>query len=416
MPRFGLIAAVVVLSLVATRDAAAQNGGGTIMRSESYRGSGLPDSVSGPQFSVPPGGVPDDMVVVLDEYGPQVVEAGRLPFGNNAGQSGGLGLGLGGTQPRQPGVGGGLGGAYCDINQSRQYRFGLFGELLYLQAGAGANIVYAVPVDGVAPTAQPVGALGTLDSDYEIGFRAGGILVLDNVSAVIATYTKWNGETSGAVTTTAPNVIRSLVTAPGLPNTALNSQRVSADYSIDMQMVDLDYRREIWRRPNISLDGIVGARYAELHQELTVDQVFGPQTTTVATDIDFTGIGLRVGGEGETRPFDSGFLLYGRTMLDILFGTFDANYTQANSIPVTQAFITLEEDRTVPIGEIELGVGYAQPVYGVLIRLTAGYHFSAWFNTVTTGEYINAVQNGNYLDATDTLTFDGIVGRLEVVF
>jgi hypothetical protein len=414
MPRAGLIAAFVSLSLLAAGKAIAQSGSGTITRSEPYRGNGFPESSVGPRFSVPPGGVPDDMVVVLDEYGPQVVDANRMPFNSSSGQSG---LGYTGLGGQAAGQGGGTGGAaYCDINQSQNYRFGIFGELLYLQAGAGANVVYAVPVDSVAATAQPIGALGTLNSDFELGFRFGGILVLDNVSAIVGTYTKWDGEVSGALATTAPNVIRSLVTAPGLPNTALNSQNASAQYDINMQMVDLDYRREIWRRPNISLDGIVGARYAELGQELTVNQVFGPVNTTVDTSIDFTGVGLRLGGEGETRPFGGGFLLYGRSMLDIMFGKFDASFTQSNDAPAVQSFLTMEEDRTVPIAEIELGAGFTQPVYGVLLRFTAGYHFSAWFNTVTTGEYINAVQTGNYLNASDTLTFDGVIGRLEVVF
>ncbi|MDZ4782723.1 MAG: Lpg1974 family pore-forming outer membrane protein [Planctomycetia bacterium] len=406
----GIIAVALMGSLVAADVAQGQSTGGTITRSEPYRGNGLPETVVGPQFGVPPGGVPDDMVVVLDEYGPQVVEAGRLPFGSNTGTQSGLGM-FGSQQT------GGVGGsAYCGGDQARQYRFGVFGELLYLQAGAGANIEYAVPVSGIAASAQPVGGLGTLNSDYQVGFRAGGILVLDSTAAVIGTYTRWEGTTSSAVSTMAPNVIRSLVTAPGLATTSPNSQSASAEYDIQMQLVDLDYRREVWRSTNISLDGIVGARYAELTQAFSVDQVFGPVTTTVSSDIDFTGIGLRVGGEGETRPFGGGFLLYGRALLDVLFGKFDANYTQANTLPLTQAFITFEEDRTVPIAELELGVGYSLPVYSVLMRFTAGYHFSAWFNTVTTNEFIDSVQSGSYLNATDTLTFDGIVGRLEVVF
>jgi hypothetical protein len=404
----GIMALAIAWSLVAAEFA---HGQATITRSEPYRSNGMPETVVGPQFGVPPGGVPDDMVVVLDEYGPQVVEAGRVPFGSNAGTQ--SGLGMFGSRQQTGGVGG---SAYCGGDQARQYRFGIFGELLYLQAGAGANIEYAVPVSGIGANAQPVGGLGTLNSDYEIGFRGGGILVLDNMAAVILTYTRWNGDTSGAVATTAPNVIRSLVTAPGLATTAPNSLSAEADYSIEMQMVDLDYRREIWRANNISLDGIVGARYAELNQEFSVDQVFGPVTTTVSTDIDFTGIGIRVGGEGETHPFSNGFLLYGRAMLDILFGKFDANFTQANTLPATQAFITFEEDRTLPIAELELGVGYSVPVYSALVRFTAGYHFSAWFNTVTTNEFIDSVQAGSYLNATDTLTFDGIVGRLELVF
>ena len=39
--------------------------------------------------------------------------------------------------------------------------------------------------------------------------------------------------------------------------------------------------------------------------------------------------------------------------------------------------------------------------------------FSYWTNTVTTSEFIDAVQADNYTDVGDTLGFNGLVGRVE---
>ena len=51
-----------------------------------------------------------------------------------------------------------------------------------------------------------------------------------------------------------------------------------------------------------------------------------------------------------------------------------------------------------------------------LVRLTAGYTFSKWFNTVMVDEYISAVQNNDYVGLGDNMTFDGLVTRAEIRF
>ena len=53
---------------------------------------------------------------------------------------------------------------------------------------------------------------------------------------------------------------------------------------------------------------------------------------------------------------------------------------------------------------------------GRRVQLTAGYVFSAWFNTVKTQEFIRSVQQNDFLDLGDTLTFDGLVARAELRF
>ena len=66
----------------------------------------------------------------------------------------------------------------------------------------------------------------------------------------------------------------------------------------------------------------------------------------------------------------------------------------------------------VAILDAELGLGWESTCGRV--RVTGGYAVSGWFNTLTTGSYIEGVQAGSYNDLGETLTFDGLVTRLEL--
>ena len=68
--------------------------------------------------------------------------------------------------------------------------------------------------------------------------------------------------------------------------------------------------------------------------------------------------------------------------------------------------------RTVPILEYEVGSGW-QSANG-RVRLTAGYYFGVWFNTVSTGNFIQSVQANNYnsqINNSSAITFDGLTTR-----
>jgi len=45
--------------------------------------------------------------------------------------------------------------------------------------------------------------------------------------------------------------------------------------------------------------------------------------------------------------------------------------------------------------------------------VTAGYMFAGWFNALTTGSYIPGVQNRQFNNLNETVTFDGLVTRFE---
>ena len=72
----------------------------------------------------------------------------------------------------------------------------------------------------------------------------------------------------------------------------------------------------------------------------------------------------------------------------------------------------LADYRVLTILESELGMGW-ETSCGRL-RVTGGYAVSGWLNTMTTGSYIDGVCAGSYTDLSETLTFDGLVSRVEL--
>lgn len=64
--------------------------------------------------------------------------------------------------------------------------------------------------------------------------------------------------------------------------------------------------------------------------------------------------------------------------------------------------------------DAEFGAGLS--LWNDRLRFTAGYSFAGWFNLVRTDQFIGAVQTNNFTGMHDTLTFDGLVGRVEVQF
>ena len=68
-----------------------------------------------------------------------------------------------------------------------------------------------------------------------------------------------------------------------------------------------------------------------------------------------------------------------------------------------------EDNRVVP--QLEYEAGFCLQPCGKW-RFSAGYMVSQWLNTVSTPEFINAVQANNYVDVRDQVTFAGLVARV----
>jgi hypothetical protein len=100
------------------------------------------------------------------------------------------------------------------IPPSFVHRTSVFGEFLFMRP-RDAEVAYALPIDGpVAPVLGnevPVGPTAVVDPDYDIAFRAGFNLALNQGASLAAQYTRLRSDTADARTVTAPTVLRSLV-------------------------------------------------------------------------------------------------------------------------------------------------------------------------------------------------------------
>ncbi len=293
-----------------------------------------------------------------------------------------------------------------------EHRSGVFGQYLLLQP-SGADVAYGQPRDGLVPLGSvPVGAVGVVSPEYRSGFAAGGNVRLSRCSSLVGTFTQFESRSSDAISTTTPNAIHSLLVYPGTVTAFSGSLNATATYDVDFRLADADYRHVWWANRCTVVNYLIGARYGQLNQDLLAQQVISPGTTSVLTDVEFEGGGARLGLDGEQRWRSTGFFWYGRGVSSFLSGRIRASYLQANTFSPVQATTSWQDDRVVPVLEYELGIGWQNPT-GTL-RLKAGYFMSAWYNMVTTSRYIQAVQASNYADVGDTMTFDGLVARVEL--
>jgi len=165
---------------------------------------------------------------------------------------------------------------------------------------------------------------------------------------------------------------------------------------------------------------LVGARFTQLEQDFR--SVFGDPDPLqdVVTNVEFEGGGLRLGIDGERHHPCHGFLIYGRSVMNLLAGEFNASYAQfEEGIDPEIVLANWRAGRVVPIWELELGAGWQSPCGH--FRFTAGYMFNVWFNTLTTSSWIRSVQQNNFAGQADamsydTLTFYGLTARAEYRF
>jgi hypothetical protein len=314
--------------------------------------------------------------------------------------------------------------SHCSMGRCL-HRSGVFGEFLYWQV-TGADLSYGVPQDGISapgsptpPGTAPVGDVGVLEYDYEAAFRVGFNVALHCNSSVSVAYTHFETNTDHALFIPAPFVIQPLVLAPGTFNAGFTAQLATAETSLEMETIDLDYRGVIMSCSKYHLNCVAGARYGELDQSFSSVFLFAPPngTTFVATELDFAGAGLRLGLEGERFILPRmGISLYGKAIGSVLGGEFRGTYGQVNQFNGVEAFTTWEDSRLVPMAEAELGFSWVNR--RDTLRFSAGYYAGIWSNVVTTAEWINGVQGLSFVDISrdtyDCIRFDGLVARAEL--
>ena len=227
----------------------------------------------------------------------------------------------------------------------------------------------------------------------------------------------WKAATEDTLTATPGNVLDLTVGHPSVFTSGATSISAFSTYDIGFQTLDLDYRALLWGNCNAALNYSLGMRYAHLEQEFLAQQeIFSAAgLTTVATQIDFDGFGIRAGMDGMKQNAETGILVYAKAYANLVGGEFKADFTQSNQFGGTAVIGNDFADyRVVTILEGEVGMGWQS--CGGRVRVTGGYAVTGWLNTLTTGSYINGVQTREYDQLSETLTFDGLVTRVEVRF
>lgn len=301
-------------------------------------------------------------------------------------------------------------GAGC--NQFWGHRTAWFADFLYITA-RNVDQAYATHVDGPIPSAVPVAPTSTVDSSYQPGSRVGRNKALDQWSSLRATYWHYQSEASDSLNLPGgTGWIRPEVTHPGTLAADFDKLSATADYEIDLQMIDLTYRK-IWKEAcDYSLNYVVGLRYGHLEQQFRSEfTVLGIRT--VDTDIQFDGAGPRLGLEGEHR-MSGGLLAYGQVFGNLLAGKFSAEYSQQSNMAGVEATAGFDDRRFVPQLELEMGLRWQDSCGNFRIR--AGYYVGAWFNIATTATWIDAVQANNVTEVEESLLFDGMAIRAEYRF
>jgi len=303
-----------------------------------------------------------------------------------------------------------------------EHRTGLFGEFLFIRP-RNAEVAYALPIDApVAPilgNEVPVGPAAVVDFGYEPAFRVGFNLRLREDSSIGAQYTNFRGTASDGVTVIAPIVLRSLVSHPLSTNAATDTLVANASLGIEYDLLDIDYRATVDGCESCEgkfadvVNYIIGARYARLDQDFRSNFVV-TGTTSVNTNVDFDGGGIRLGLEGERHSTKTGLYVYGQGITNLMVGEFKADYLQTNNFNGTEAITSWSGGRVVPGIDLELGLGWVGPRRR--LRFSGGYLVSTWFNVVKTEEFINAAQTHDFDNLSSVLTFDGLVARAEWEF
>ena len=280
-----------------------------------------------------------------------------------------------------------------------------------------ADVPFAVPIDGPIGSilANPIqtGAVALLDPDYEVGYTVGFDLALNALTSISLEYLSLDSSTANQVSTSAPNVLRSLVSHPSSTSAAADFLSAEATLGIDLQTLDLSLRHLFVGGDVFAVNYFAGVRYARLEQNFH-STFFDNGTETVDSQVDFDGAGLRLGLETERRACNHCIHLYGRTAASFLAGRFQTNYFQGQTFDPTVVSTSWEAGRIVPILDLEVGGGWSSKCGR--FKLSAGYVFSAWFNTIKTDDFIQAVQQNDFHSLSNTLTFDGIVARAEYCF
>ncbi len=290
------------------------------------------------------------------------------------------------------------------------HRSGLSAEFLLLRPG-DSDVVYSIEQNDVVPGSFPTGPMGISAIEHSPGVRVGFTCCASECTSLVARFSYWEGDDSSVINASGTNLLVSEILHPSRISTGATGLQESATYDMRYGQIDLAYRH-LWKRTDKwSLNWRAGFQGAAIEQNFrwaqTVPSSVAVGTFAVDTDIDFTGFGLLGGLDFERRSCKTGLLCYATAIGSAVAGTWKASYRDIPQLAGGTVANTYDDFRVTPIVELELGLGWSSKCGRW--KANCGYMTSAWYNSLSSRSYIDAVREGRFIDVDETITFSGLV-------
>jgi len=178
---------------------------------------------------------------------------------------------------------------------------------------------------------------------------------------------------------------------------ALDAEFASAEYDIDLWMIDLESGYWFQTLENLRLRPFAAFRYASIEQDMSSMYCGGrtcefgaDEIDVVDQDVDWWGAGLMLGLDGDWN-FWRGFSLFGRGAVGVLGGKYESNFSYYDGL-AEEGQIDADDNDSLftPVFEAKGGVGY---------RILDRDRFALEFQT--------GYEFMSFLNSPDFLTFDG---------
>ncbi|MCG8652446.1 MAG: Lpg1974 family pore-forming outer membrane protein [Pirellulales bacterium] len=292
------------------------------------------------------------------------------------------------------------------------HRRGVMGQWLYLRPG-NTDIIYTIEQNNTAPPnlGFPTGPVGFNAIDTSSGVRAGFTLPASDCTSLVVTFSHWEGDDQDRIIANGGNILVSEILHPSRQAVGVGAAGLdeSATYGMDFQLVDVAYRH-LWKRSDrYAINWKAGLKYGNMEQEFRFDQnnAVAVGLFSVESDIDFDGFGLMAGLDFERYSCNTGLSIYGSAVGSALAGEWNADYIDIPQLGGGQVANDYKDFRVTPLLELELGLAWQSKCGRA--RVNAGYMTSAWYDSLSSRAYIDAVRLGRYIDVGETITFSGLV-------
>ncbi len=297
------------------------------------------------------------------------------------------------------------------------HRSALMGQYLLLRPG-DSDVTYTIEQNNVPANAFPTGPTGISQIEHSSGVRAGFSCCATARTSLVGRVTYWQGDDGDLINATAGNILVSEILHPSRLTTGATGLQEAAFYDMRFGLADLAYRA-MWKNTDkYAINWRGGFQYGGMEQEFlwaqTVPSSVAVGTFAVDTDIDFSGFGLLGGLDFERHSCRSNLSCYGSVIGSALAGKWKASYRDQSQLAGGSVGNVYDDYRVTPVLELELGLAWYSKCGKV--RLNTGYMTSAWYNSVSSRGYIDAVREGRFIDVDETITFSGLVVGGEVRF